>query len=292
MNCTICKTPMNGPHRGYWFLCPQCGFLASSLSPSIGDLTNDNAIDEMRRREALDDLRHLNFERVLDVLDGLAVSQPKRLLDVGCAHGWFLQAAAKRGYLATGVEPDPVIANQARRNGLSVIPGFFPQDIPADEVFDVISFHDVLEHLPSLQEAATACFERLSPSGLLVIVLPSSEGFLFRLAQHLSQLGLHGPLDRLWQRGFPSPHLSYFHPGALESLLVPHGFREVHRGTLASFTRKGLWQRLTYDRRSSRIISCIQWLALSLLSPLQAFLPADISFQIFRRDTVNPPVGV
>lgn len=162
--------------------------------------------------------------------------------------------------------------------------GFFPQDLPNAAVFDVISFHDVFEHLPSPREAAAACFHRLSPGGHLVLVLPSTQGALFRLARFFSRLGLHGPLDRMWQRGFPSPHLSYFHPAALEAMLRPQGFREVHRGTLPSFTRKGLWPRLRYDRRSSRLVCAVQWLALSLLSSVQGLLPADISFQVFIRE--------
>jgi SAM-dependent methyltransferase len=292
MNCLICQTDMTGPHRGYWFECARCGFLASTLSPAIGEDAAHNTIDETRRREALDSLRHCNFERVLDTLQHLPIPQPTRLLDVGCAHGWFLQAAARRGFLPTGLEPDPAIAAQARREGLSVISGFFPQAIPDPAIFDVISFHDVFEHLPSPREAATDCFRRLSPGGHLVLVLPSSRGVLFRLARLLSRLGLHGPLDRLWQRGFPSPHLTYFHPAALEALLRPHGFREVHRATLPSFTRKGLWQRLRYDRRSSRYVSALQWLVLGLLSFIQALLPSDISFQVFVREPHATPNGV
>jgi SAM-dependent methyltransferase len=291
MNCIICENDMTGPHGAYWFACSRCGFLASSLSPAIGGDACHGAIDETRRREALDSLRHLNFERVLDVLETIALSRPARLLDVGCAHGWFLQAAARRGYLTTGLEPDPVIAAQARRDGQSVVSGFFPQDLPDEAVFDVISFHDVFEHLPSPREAATACFHRLSPGGVLVVVLPSSEGVLFRLARLLSRCGLHGPLDRLWQRGFPSPHLSYFHPSALAALFLPRGFREIYRGTLPSFTRKGLWQRLRYDRESSWLVSSVQWLVLSALSPMQGLLPADISFQVFIREAAGPPGG-
>ncbi len=281
---------MNGPHRGYWFACAACGFLASNLLPAIDSDTTRDAIDEARRRAALDSLRHAGFERVLDTLQDLPSPPGRRLLDVGCAHGWFLQAAARRGYLTLGLEPDPVIAQQARADGHSVAAGFFPQDLPAGAVFDVISFHDVFEHLPAPRAAAAACFERLAPGGWLVLVLPSSHGILFRTARLLSAAGLHGPLDRLWQRGFPSPHLSYFHPAALRAFLAGHGFKPVHDGTLPSFTRAGLWQRLRYDRNAPLWVSAAQWLVLGALSPLQAMLPADISFQVFVRDA--GPAGV
>ena len=262
-------------------------------SPAIGDHASHGTIDEDRRREALDSLRHLNFERVLDECpQRLRGNFPTSLLDVGCAHGWFIQAASRRGYNTAGIEPDPAPAAQARQDGLPVISGYFPQDLPDRAKVDVITFHDVFEHLPSPREAALACFQRLTPMGLLVIVMPSSKGILFRLARLLSRFGLNGPLDRMWQRGFPSPHLSYFHPAILVNMLRPHGFREVHRSALPSFSREGLWQRLRYDRRSTFLVSAVQWFALLLLFPLISFLPSDISLQIFVRLEDAPPDGL
>ena len=183
------------------------------------------------------------------------------------------------------------MAAQARQDGLPVISGYFPQNLPDQAKFDVITFHDVFEHLPSPHEAASACFQRLTPKGLLVIVMPSSKGILFKLARLLSRLGINGPLDRMWQRGFPSPHLSYFHPAILVNMLRPHGFREVHRTTLPSFSRDGLWQRLRYDRRSVFLVSAVQWFGLFLLFPLISSLPSDISAQIFIRAEDAPTDG-
>lgn len=292
MKCLICDKEMLGPHRGYWFKCRQCGFLASNLSAEIGNHASHDTINEDFRREALDAIRHDNFSRILDELQRLHTTESATLLDVGCAHGWFLQAATRRGYSATGLEPDSTIAAVARQEGLSVIPGYFPDDLPPRESFGVITFLDVFEHLPSPHEAAAACFERLAPEGLLVMTLPSSKGILYRIARLLSRLGIHGPLDRLWQRGFPSPHISYFHPAILANMLEPHGFREVHRGTFPSFRRKGLWKRLRYDRRSSLLTSIAQWLVLITLSPLLFICPSDISLQIFRRvGSSTPPAG-
>lgn len=281
---------MSGPFRSYWFECRHCGFLASNLPPAIGQASAHKAIDEASRLNALKSLRLLNFERVLDQLALLDTSENLSLLDVGCGHGWFLQAAARRGYTTLGIEPDVVIAAQAQAAGLDVISGFFPHDLPPGARFDIITFNDVFEHLPAPQEAADACFTRLRPHGLLAVTLPSSKGILFRIARALSAIGVHGPLDRLWQRDFPSPHLSYFHPEGLASFLLAHGFREVHGGSLPSVSRQGLWQRLRYDRRSSVISSAALYVLLYLLIPVLGLLPVDISFQVFQRvgsDDVN-----
>src|SRR6187549_1124367 len=117
MNCIRCELPMAGPRRGYWFECVRCGHLASDLEPAIGD-PDCATLDEGLRGEALQDLRRQNFERILDVLEPMRTPGNARLLDVGCAHGWFLEAARSRGYDALGLEPDAAIAALARGRGL------------------------------------------------------------------------------------------------------------------------------------------------------------------------------
>ncbi len=274
---------MKGPFRGYWFECVNCGYLASNLAPAIGQSNVHETIDETARLDALRQLREGNFERMLDLQARLTPNESLSLLEVGCGHGWFLQAAAQRGYQTLGIEPDPVIAEHARASGQNVIVGYFPDALPEQARFDLIAFNDVFEHLPDPQAAAQACFTCLRPGGMLLLTLPSNKGVLFRVARLLSWLGFSGPLDRMWQRGFPSPHISYFHPEALAALLLRYGFREVHRGSLPSLSRKGLWNRLTYDRQSSRFQSALLFPILYLLAPVLKLLPADIAFQVFRR---------
>ena len=279
---------MRGPFDGFWYECRQCGFLASNLASTVGEVCGDITIDEGSRREALKHLRHSNFERILDELVLLNVRKQAKLLDVGCAHGWFLQAAKRRGYRAIGIEPDSEVVTEAVNSGLDVIPGFFPRDLPPDCVFDVITFNDVFEHLRDPRGAADACFEHLTPGGLLVLTLPNNKGALFRIARALNMIRVVGPFDRLWQRGFPSPHISYFDPTSLASFLQSAGFQEIYRNRLSSVMQEGLWQRLRYDRRSSIFLSLIVYLALYLLRPVLTLLPPDISFQVFQRRHSRP----
>ena len=274
---------MWSPRGRFWQECRACGFLASGLEPGIGAPEKHRALDEALRSASLAPIRRINFNKVLDRLAALRPGGRLSVLDVGCAHGWFLQEAAGRGHLAVGIEPDAQIASQARTVGVQVISGFFPTDLPAEVSFDVITFNDVFEHLPDLASVAQACRDRLRTDGLLAITLPSSHGILFRVARVLERLGVRGPMERLWQRGFPSPHLAYFHPEGLARFLSSHGFRECHRQELPSFSRAGLWQRLRYDRRASIVSSAFYYLALLSLGPAFRLFPSDISFQVFER---------
>jgi len=267
------------PER-YWYECLHCGFLASRLEPAKS--SQQSAIDETHRYNALCHLRNANFEKVLDTIDGLRSPNENKVLDVGCAHGWFLDAAARRGYETVGLEPDPEILMRASPKNHRLICGYFPDDLPHD-CFDIIAFHDVFEHLPDARAAAIAAHSHLRPNGMLVLNIPSNRGTFFRIARTLDRIGIRAPLDRMWQRGFPSPHLSYFNPDVLCSFLEKTGFREICRKTLPSVSLSGLWQRFCYDRSASLIGSTILWLAVCLARPAFYVLPADISLQIFRR---------
>lgn len=182
-----------------------------------------------------------------------------------------------------GIEPNPVIASVAAARGHRVRVGYFPDVLDKTQRFDVVTFHDVFEHLAAPRAAACAIHACLQPGGLVVLNLPSSHGTLFRLANLLARLGLHGPLDRLWQRGFLSPHRSYFSPEGLAGLMKTIGLQEVFRGELPSIARSGLWARLRYDRRAPLLVSALLWPPLLLFSCVSAWLPADISLQIFQR---------
>ncbi len=281
--CPVCGGAMAGPHQGWRLDCAQCGFLAAAVTPVVDHASAAVALDEADRELGLESLRRRNFEEVLDRLEALGKAPRPELLDVGCAHGWFLDAALRRGYSVRGLEPDRRIGALAAGKGHAVTCGLFPDDLPAGETFDVISFHDVLEHLPEPDRAVDACHARLRDDGFLVVNLPSSRGVFFRVSALLDRAGVHGPNERMWQKGFPSPHLSYFHPEGLSRLVTRHGFREVYRGTLPSIDRRGLWKRLRYDQTSSVAASVLVWTGVTLASPLLGVLPADISLQIFKK---------
>lgn len=283
MRCVVCGTAMRGPRHGHYFRCPSCGFEASDLAPGLEDAQARAALDEAARRAGLLALRQRNFERILDAIEPYRRPGTPRLLDVGSAHGWFLDAAAARGYDVTGLEPDAAVVAGEGAPRHRVIPGLFPQDLPAGAAFDVVSFHDVFEHLPAPDAVLQACARHLAEGGLLVLNLPDSRGALFRLAKVLAAAGAPGPLDRLWQRGFPSPHLSYFDPDNLTRLARRHGFEPVARLALPALERRGLWQRLRLDRQRSAASSALAWAALQAALPLLQRLPTDAVALVYRR---------
>jgi len=92
-----------------------------------------------------------------------------KLLDLGCAYGFFLKEA-HRYFDGSGIELAEEAAEHCRRSGLNVLSGV------ADEAnmrrvghVDVITLFDVIEHLPHPHETLALCDRYLKPGGIIVI---------------------------------------------------------------------------------------------------------------------------
>ncbi len=266
-----------------WVLrCPGCGLWRSTLGAEDGRLAPSEAIDEARRAEGLRPLRDGNNRKEIGLISRLRPLEGARVLDVGAGHGWFLEAVGRTGARAEGVEPDERIAESARANGARVTTGYFPEAVSRASCFDVISFHDVLEHIGDVSRAVSACRERLGPGGLLVVTAPDARGTLFLIARVLAMLRIEGPLERLWQRGYPSPHVSYFDRFTLERIAARQGFRRRLCVPLPSLALRGLWARVHMDRPPG-FGSTVLFLALFAAWAALRILPSDQRLHVFER---------
>ena len=280
--CPVCGGTFQKHRRDWLFRCDSCQLLASNLVPELN--RSNGAFDECGRYGALHDLRHSNFGIMLDVIERCGLARGARLLDVGCGHGWLLEQAALRGLRPVGIEPDVAIADIARTRCSSVLVGLFPNVLEPDDRFEVLTFNDVLEHLPDVTAAIGASKAHLPPNGLLVLNLPLATGILYRTAAFLDRIGYAQPFERLWQVSFPSPHLFYFTAPQLAQIAANVGLREVVRTSLPSLDLRGLWQRLRYDK-SRGLLSCLlMWPVLAALVPVLRALPNDIGLQVFIAD--------
>lgn len=263
--------------------CTGCGLWQSRLPAQILDEAAWRQLDESARGEALRTLRQNNFRLLLERLAAVQGAPRGKLLDIGAAHGWFVLQARAQGYDAEGLEPDPRLAAHARAQGAVIRAGFFPQALPLDAHYDVLVFNDVFEHLPDPNAALAACAQHLRSGGLLVLNLPLASGFFFRVSQLCAKLGMAGPWKRMWQAGFPSPHLFFFESSQLVRLAAVAGFTLVHESALPSMSTRGLWARLRMDNTQPLWLHALQWPVLMLLTPLTRVLPNDIGLLVFRK---------
>lgn len=146
-----------------------------------------------------------------------AIPPRRRVLDIGCALGYFLAVAAEHGWEATGVEISAWAAAAARRRfGLDIREGSLETAEFPPATFDLITMWDVLEHLPDPGRAVRRCHELLTADGSLAFTTPNTAGLLRRLT------------GRRWVEYNKIPeHLFFFNPATIRALLARHGFRVV-----------------------------------------------------------------
>jgi 2-polyprenyl-3-methyl-5-hydroxy-6-metoxy-1,4-benzoquinol methylase len=134
-----------------------------------------------------------------------------RLLDVGCATGYFLNAA-RLDFETQGIELSEWAALYAReRLRLDVVnAGLDEASLPAEH-FDVVTLNDVIEHFTDPRAALLRIQGLLRPGGLLYLVTPNIESLSARILR-----------GRWW--GLRPAHVFYFSPATLTALLRETGF--------------------------------------------------------------------
>lgn len=270
------------PHRDLRvarvFRCRGCG--TRTLAPEYRPDPAAARLDEASRVEALAGLRRDSARRILAVLARAGVGAGSRLLDVGCSYGWFLVEATRAGLDAHGIDPDAPAVAQARAAGCAVTLGLFPVDLDNAGPYAALTFNDVFEHLRGPADVLRACRAALAPQGVLVLNVPSTRGLYFRLAEAASRFGLHAPLARLFQLGFPSPHLYYYSPAGLLALAERAGFQVVARHSLPAVTWRSLRARVKMDSDIGILQATLGVTLLALFLPVSQALPMP-DFEVF-----------
>lgn len=282
MVCLVCGDSRSTGLTDWHAACRACGYESAALHVTINQQAVGEPIDENERERGLKAIRPENFRDIVNAVLRFVPTGTRRLLDVGCAHGWFLETARDH-FDVLGIEPDAIVGGRTAARGLPVRAGYFPDALQAGETFDVIVFNDVIEHIPAIGAALDACYARLSDSGLLVLNLPSSTGFFYRLSKLFARVGWRGPFDRLWQKGLPSPHVHYFNPNNLQRLLDDRGFERVYNGELPSLRAKGLLERIRCAGNISGPVLYLQYAAVLCTLPVLSAFPSDIIVSIFRK---------
>jgi 2-polyprenyl-3-methyl-5-hydroxy-6-metoxy-1,4-benzoquinol methylase len=200
------------------------------------ELVEDPVSTDFHRREAALNLAVLQRH-----------ARPGRVLDVGCSTGLFVAAAHRAGWQASGVEYSPDSSRIAREvYGLDVTTGALDPQMFAPKTFDVVTFWDVIEHVPDPVATLRVAADMLVPGGLMVLKTPNVDGLYpawsLKLAHRLG----------FWGHPEPPGHLFQFSTATLSSLAAKAGLEveTVHHqripisysfGTPAQWLRSVKW---------------------------------------------------
>lgn len=195
--------------------CPSCG-LAFKADRYFGAAIYEEGLEDGIYGAAKAGL----FKETLDRLE-LAVPGKGRLLDIGCATGEFLKAAAARGWHAEGVELNPALALKAEAAGFEVSPLSVEQAMLDKNAYDAVTVFEVFCLMDKPAAAAAELFKVMRPGGMLYVRE-------FNAAFHL-------PLARLEAAGVFAPlglkpaviHNFNFRPRTLRAMLEGAGFTDI-----------------------------------------------------------------
>ncbi|HLL54863.1 MAG TPA: class I SAM-dependent methyltransferase, partial [Myxococcaceae bacterium] len=175
--------------------------LVAALSEVYQPILGHPEFDARARRTSTERL-----ERMLPIAEHLAKKRPLRVLDIGCAQGYFSLSLAQRGLTreVVGIDADPVnielcqrlasdMGARARFHRGAVTPEFILENGPFDVVFGLNVFHHIT-HSEGLERAL----------GMLR-VLSQSSGLVF-LELALKEEGLY------WAKALPSDYREYLAP--------------------------------------------------------------------------------
>lgn len=138
-----------------------------------------------------------------------------RMLEIGCAHGGYLQRAAAAGWVVDGIEPSPEAAAQAESRGIPVFVGRLDQAELQPSSREAIAFWMVLEHVPNPVEFLSAVQRTLTPGGVVTLSIPNA---------HSLERWIFG---RYWQGYDPPRHLQIFTAAEIRRVLTRLGFVDV-----------------------------------------------------------------
>jgi SAM-dependent methyltransferase len=113
---------------------------------------------------------------------GVPLKPGDRMFDIGCAAGFVLDEARKRGLEVTGCDVSSTMVAYGRdRLGLSIAQGEF-LDVPcAPASVDLVMMMAVIEHLPCPVQVEARVFDMLRPGGYLAVEMWDRRSVLARV---------------------------------------------------------------------------------------------------------------
>jgi glycosyltransferase involved in cell wall biosynthesis/SAM-dependent methyltransferase len=208
------------PPRVRWMRCANCGhsFTEGYFSPRALEVlfggTNDlqkPGIDPHGGRRMAAKM----VEAVRDVLGGVR----GRWLDVGFGNGALLGTAQEYGFSVTGLDLRTVNVEWMNAGGIEAHAVDFLEYRPHTEP-TVISFADVLEHVPFPKDVLRHAHATLADDGVLFVSMPNEEAFVWK---SLDRNGTNPYWNEI-------EHYHNFGRKRLEAVLEDCGFTAVSYG--------------------------------------------------------------
>lgn len=140
---------------------------------------------------------------------------PRRILDVGCGDGEFLEAITAAGWETMGLEMAETAAAAGRARGFTIETGTLEAAPFPAHSFSAVRLWHVFEHLLDPRAALRTIRMLLAPGGELILGIPNAASLYARA---------FGPRWTAWE--LPR-HLYHYTPATIRRLLAEEGFHDI-----------------------------------------------------------------
>jgi len=230
-NCVICK----GSPEGIKFIdtedvcfvkCPECS-LIWKIRPEEDptDYTDGNYFSRMGYNE--NRKRKINkSHRQLKIIEKYARNKGN-LLEIGCSKGYFLQAAAERGWNVTGVDISDHAVEYCKSLELDAYKLNISELSSINKKFDAIVLKHVFEHLPDPVGALKVFHEILKDDGIVFFDVPHASYYKAILLKEKS---------KYYNIKFGgAQHYYYYTPETMEKLFKSNSFDVLMKSDLKNY---------------------------------------------------------
>ena len=240
MKCPICNKNSWSKYLDNLVKCADCEFIRAhdkyfKIDPTKfygQDYFSSVYGDYTKEQEALEK----NFQDRIDRIRKYKSSG--KLLEIGCAHGYFLKNAEKY-FQCFGIDLNPDVTKITKRNTKSKIftGDFLVKKIPKN-YFDIVCMFDTIEHLKHPEKYLKKIHQVLKPNGLVVVETGNISSLLAKIQ------------GKSWRLIMLPDHLQYFSKSSLIQLLSNSGFKTKSTNDVGFYrTFRQITYRLTKNEK-------------------------------------------
>lgn len=183
---------------------------------------DDKTASDIYTQPIQKDIDRIKYQYGLNLIKKINPTGSKRIMDIGCGAGVFLEEAHQNGWeTCVGIDANSRYSSEYKDSkGIQFIQSSFEKldQSALGDTYDCIAMWNVLEHLYDLHGIIADIKKMLADKGLLFIMVPNVESLATRLIRNKSAT-------------FNWKHVSHFSPKSLRELMSKHGLNCVHLET-------------------------------------------------------------
>ena len=254
--CKLCESEdINFYHRDYLdndiYICHDCGI--QFLNPQYTDEHLDDYYSDYTSTLGKEWVEPLTYGHgyYMSIIERYA--KPGDMLDFGSGNGILANTAKTRGWDVEGYDVDCESTQRVSKEmALPIYCGDFSTVQWKKNEYDLVTMHQVLEHLKDPKDMLEQLLSKLKKGGIIFVAVPNIGSFSARLKFFLERIGLRK--KRIGRYYDTDHHLFYYKPKVLKKLLSDMGLEILYstgchkvgpgQSKIVRFIKKYTWEKL------------------------------------------------